>query len=112
MTIRTPSPLNERHEVLGVLLFVFAGCGFVVLSALAGTAAIMATGVPAVVPVAWNVDALHVASAAWWLGLLVALAGLVIWIIRAQTKRTLLPWAIVDFAVMVSLVATVWLWAF
>ncbi|WP_168187159.1 hypothetical protein [Salinibacterium sp. UTAS2018] len=111
MTARTAGPLNERYEVLGILLFVFAGCGFVVLSALAGTATIMASGVPAVVPVAWNGQSLVVAGAAWWMGLAAALAGLAIWIIRAKAKRTLLPWAIVDCALMAVLIVVVWLFA-
>jgi len=112
MTPRADRTLNEGYEVVGVLLFIFAGCGFMALCVLAGDATIMASQVPAVVPVAWDGQALLVAGVAWWTGLATALAGLAIWIIRSKTKRSLLPWAIVDAALMVVLIAVVLFFAF
>lgn len=112
MTSSADRILNERHEVLGVVLFVFAGCGFLVLCLVAGMATIMAAQVPATVPVAWKGQGLLVAAVAWWTGLVVALAGVAVWILRAKSKRSLLPWAIVDFALMVLLIAVVGFFAF
>ena len=79
---------------------------------MAGMATIMAAQVPAIVPVAWNGQGLLVAAVAWWTGLVVALAGVAVWILRAKSKRSLLPWAIVDFALMVLLIAVVRFFAF
>ncbi|MGV8859013.1 hypothetical protein [Rhodoglobus sp.] len=112
MTSRADRTVNEHHQVFGVLLFVFAGCGFMALCVLAGTATIMASQVAAVVPVVWDSQALIVAGVAWWTGLAAALAGLAIWIIRSKTRRPLLPWAIVDCALMAVLVVVVLLFGF
>ncbi|MGV8852459.1 MAG: hypothetical protein ACOH1M_07830 [Rhodoglobus sp.] len=112
MTSRADLTLNERHQVFGVLLFVFAGCGFMALCVLAGTATIMASQVAAVVPVVWDSQALLVAGVAWWTGLAAALAGLAIWIIRSKTKRPLLPWPIVDCGLMSILIVVVRFFAF
>jgi hypothetical protein len=92
-------------QLLGGAFFVLAGCAFICLSVLAGFTALTAHGVDVAVP---DVRASHVlllAGLTWWWGLGIAVASLVVWILRARKARPLLPWAAGDLGLISGLIA-------
>lgn len=95
-------------QVLGAVLFVFAGCVFILLSMIAGFEAMVAPGVDVRVPVAEADHVRLLAALTWWPGLTIAVGGLVLWIVCAKRARPILPWAIVDLVLMLGLVTVLW----
>jgi hypothetical protein len=90
---------------LGAAVFVLAGSAFILLSIFAGFAALTAHGVDVRVPDAQANKILVVAALTWLPGLAIAVAGLVLWIVKATRGRPVLPWAIADLVSMVALIA-------
>jgi hypothetical protein len=99
-----PVPPNRTVDhVLGAVLFVLAGCGFIVLCFIAGFEVLTAHGIDSAVPDAVADPIVLAASLTWWPGFAIALAGLAVWIVQGTRHRRILPWAIADFALMFGL---------
>jgi hypothetical protein len=110
LTGESATKKSRRHgwdQLLGGSAFVLAGCGFVVLCVVAGFARAIAHGVDFPVPDAEADTTVLLLNFTWWPGLIVANAGLALWIIQAKRSRPILPWAVADLAIMITLIAIV-----
>jgi hypothetical protein len=97
-------PFAAWDRLIGGFVFVLAGVAFVVLCFVAGATALLAHGVDVSVPEAQAAPIVRAAGLVWWPGLVVAVAGLVAWIMLARRRRRLLPWAIVALAIQIALI--------
>ena len=101
---RRGPPGTALDTTLSILFFVLAGCAFVVLCFVDGFAALTAHGVDFPETEEAAARTLAIAAWTWWPGLVLAIAGLVVWITRARQRRPSAPWAAVELGVMVGLV--------
>ncbi|WP_010205325.1 hypothetical protein [Salinibacterium sp. PAMC 21357] len=104
------SALRQRgwDRLYGSILFVLAGGAFIALSIAAGYAAFFAEyEVNASNTVDRSDEVELVTSVAWWLGLLVAVVGLVRWRVRLGQHQRIFSWGALDFAAMLGLIAAV-----
>ncbi|MGO4535970.1 hypothetical protein [Leifsonia sp. 2MCAF36] len=92
-------------RLLGGTSFVASGCVFLLLTVVAGFAALTAHGIDVRAADALANRVILVAAITWCLGFVLAIAGLILWIMRATRRRVLVPWAASEFAVMVGLIA-------
>jgi hypothetical protein len=101
--VERAAPLPRWHAAVASVLFLLAGCGFVLLSYVAGFAALTAGGVDFRVPAVEADRVRLIAAITWWPGLAIAITGLVLWIVRARRGQTILIYACVDLALIVTL---------
>lgn len=106
----TPSAGLERprspHGAWSAILFSLAGCTFIFLCIVAGFEGLTAHGIDEPVPDSIADPIVAVAAITWWIGLAVAVGGLVIWIVRARRHLSLLPWAFADLLIQAAIFTT------
>jgi hypothetical protein len=100
MEARQPVP-RSSDAVAGGVLFGLAGLLFIILCFVAGVSAFTAD-TAAQGPQTGQI--VLVATITFWIGLPVAIAGLVIWIVRVTQHKPIVIWAVVEAAVMVVLI--------
>lgn len=96
-----PAPWKQA---VGAAAFALAGCGFVVLCFVCGFTAVVAHGVDVQIPDAQANHTLLLAALAWWPGLGVAIAGLVVWVRRGRRGEALLPWGLAGLGLQLGFV--------
>ncbi|RLQ80415.1 hypothetical protein [Salinibacterium amurskyense] len=109
------TPQQMRQQVLGFIVFAYAGCAFIVLCYVAGFAAIdgLSSGshswwIAEISQHTLSSDFLAFSTIVIWLNALgVALVGLTAWAWCGWKRTPLLRWAIVDFAVMLASIASI-----
>lgn len=94
--------LPQRWDRLaGVACFLLAGSLFVLLCVLAGAVFLTAGGVDTPAPAAQAALLRTVSAVTWVLGLVAAVAGLVLWIAAGARRRPMLRWAAADLALQI-----------
>ncbi|MBH0099976.1 hypothetical protein I6E68_12615 [Salinibacterium sp. NSLL150] len=87
------------------LLFALAGWAFIALSVIAGGVILLADGMSSGVSVDEADPVKCAAAVIWWPGLLIAVAGLVTWIIRVDKGRPATALAAIDLVAMLVLIS-------